>query len=114
MKFEIPSDHDWYLTGVVCEKLKMFYKTTNVFFETMFVTINLFFQRVCIIKQALAKWELSDIDIVRLMAKKMTEKFDKYWKRTCRLLAIATILVPRNKMDCVEFYFIKFYEDDAD
>ncbi len=43
----------------------------------------------------------------------MVEKFDKYWDHINELLAIAGILDPRNKMDCVVHYFKKFYGDDA-
>uniref|UniRef100_A0A803N2Z5 HAT C-terminal dimerisation domain-containing protein n=1 Tax=Chenopodium quinoa TaxID=63459 RepID=A0A803N2Z5_CHEQI len=47
------------------------------------------------------------------MAKSMVEKFDKYWSHFNGILAIAAILDPRNKMDCVTHYFGKLYGDDA-
>ncbi|EEF25636.1 conserved hypothetical protein, partial [Ricinus communis] len=47
------------------------------------------------------------------MAKSMVEKIDKYWSHINRILAIAAILDPRNKMNCVAHYFEKLYGDDA-
>ena len=44
-------------------------------------------------------------EVIRTMAKSMVEKFDKYWSNINGILAIATILDPRNKMDCVAHYF---------
>lgn len=70
--------------------------------------------RICEIKLALRRWLTSDVEIICMMAKGMIENFDKYWQRINGLLAIATILDPRNKMDCVEFYFGKIYGDEAD
>ncbi|KMT12423.1 hypothetical protein BVRB_5g103550 [Beta vulgaris subsp. vulgaris] len=47
-------------------------------------------------------------------AKEMLEKFDNYWKNINGILAVATILDPRNKMDCVEYYFGEIYDGEAD
>jgi len=38
------------------------------------------------------------------MASRMIDKFDKYWSKMNGLLAIASMLDPRNKLDCVDFY----------
>ena len=48
-----------------------------------------------------------------MMGSSMIEMFDKYWHDINGLLGVATILDPRNKMDCVEFYFKKIYNDGA-
>ncbi|KAL9232140.1 hypothetical protein vseg_007280 [Gypsophila vaccaria] len=48
------------------------------------------------------------------MAKKMIEKFDKYWEHINGLLVIATILDPRNKLDCVKYYFGRLYSVDGE
>lgn len=85
----------------------------NVFSGRKFVTVNLFFRKICAIKLALRRWLLSDVEVIRMMASSMIEKFDKYWHDINGLLAVATILDPRNKMDCVEFYFKKIYNDGA-
>ncbi|XP_057543829.1 zinc finger BED domain-containing protein RICESLEEPER 2-like [Amaranthus tricolor] len=98
MNFVIPSDKDWALAELVCDKLEIFYSTTNVFFGRKFITINLF-RRVCEIKLAMGRLLQSDVEIIRLMIENMLEIFDKYWDHMCELLAIATILDPSNKMD---------------
>ena len=43
MKFEVPSEEDWTLAALVCEKLEIFYDTTLVFSRRKYTTINLFF-----------------------------------------------------------------------
>jgi len=43
----------------------------------------------------------------------MIDKFDKYWSEMNGLLAIASILDPRNKLDCVDFYFKEIYKVEA-
>ena len=48
------------------------------------------------------------------MAAIMMEKFDKYQGQVNGALAIATILDPRNKMDCGDYYFRRIYNEGAD
>ena len=61
----------------------------------------------------LQSWLYSDVEIIRGMTFKMIEKFDKYWSEMNGLLAIASTLDPRNKMDSVDFYFNEIYKDGA-
>lgn len=60
------------------------------------------------------KWLSSDVEVIKSMANSIYEKFDKYWHDINGPLAIAIIVDPRNKMDCVEFYFQKLYGDSAE
>ena len=56
MKFEVPSEEDWTLAALICEKLEIFYDTTLVFFRRKYTTINFFFRRICEIKVVLKQW----------------------------------------------------------
>lgn len=105
--------HDWQFAEHVCEKLNIFYDVTLLFSGRHFPTANLVFRLICEIKLNLQSWLYSDVEIIRDMTFKMIEKFDKYWSKMNRLLAIALILDPRNKMDCVDFYFNEIYKDGA-
>ncbi|KAK9750191.1 hypothetical protein RND81_02G179500 [Saponaria officinalis] len=114
MKFDIPSEDDWKLASLICQKLVIFDKATKVFSGRHYPTSNLFFRKACEIKLALRRWLVDDVDIVKSMAKNMIEKFDKYWEHINDLLAIAAILDLRNKMDCVEHYFRRLYGEDGE
>jgi len=103
--FSLPNAHDWQFAALVCEKSKIFYDITLLFSGRYFPTANLVFRLICEIKLSLQSWLNSNVDIIRDMAFKMIEKFDKYWSEMNELLAIASILDPRNKMDYVNFYF---------
>ncbi|KAK9682019.1 hypothetical protein RND81_10G044500 [Saponaria officinalis] len=114
MKFDIPSEDDWKLASLICQKLVIFDKATKVFSGRHYPTSNLFFRKACEIKLALRRWFVDNVDIVKSMAKNMIEKFDKYWEHINDLLAIAAILDHRNKMDCVEHYFRRLYGEDGE
>lgn len=45
------------------------------------------------------------------MATNMIEKFTNYWSQTNGTLAIASIVDPRNKMDYVDWYFRRIYNE---
>ena len=109
-KFVVPSDLDWELAEKICEKLKVFHDVTELFSGRKYPTINLFFRYICDIKVALISWLSNEEQIIRDMALKMIEKFDKYWSTINGVLAIAAILDPRDKLACVEFYFEGFME----
>uniref|UniRef100_A0A803M5D5 BED-type domain-containing protein n=1 Tax=Chenopodium quinoa TaxID=63459 RepID=A0A803M5D5_CHEQI len=113
LKFILPTEMDWEFAEKVCEKLKMFHKTTEIFSGRKYPTSNLFFRQVCEIKLALRSWLLSDSQLIRDMTKNMNDKFEKYWSNINGILAIAAILDPRNKLECVEFYFNDIYYDKA-
>jgi len=44
----------------------------------------------------------------------MIEKVNKYWSQRNGTLAIATILDPRNKTNCVDHYCRRLYNEGAD
>jgi len=112
-KFVVPSDLDWELAEKICEKLKVFHDVTELFSGRKYPTINLFFRYICDIKVALISWLSNEEQIIRDMALKMIDKFDKYWSTINGVLAIAAILDPRDKLACVEFYFEVIYGDKA-
>ena len=114
LKFVVPSDDEWTMAALVCRKLEIFYKATKVFSTRNHPTSNVFFRNVCMIRLALRSWMQSgNIEIIITMAKSMVEKFDKYWSHINGILAVAAILDPRNKMECVAHYFTKLYGDVA-
>ncbi|KNA10033.1 hypothetical protein SOVF_148100 [Spinacia oleracea] len=112
-KFVVPTQRDWESAETICDKLKRFHKVTELFSCRKYPTANLFFRQVCEIKLALRLWKNSNEQFVRDMAEKMIEKFDKYWSNINGILSVAAILDPRNKLECVEYYFCEIFGDEA-
>ncbi|KAG8388079.1 hypothetical protein BUALT_Bualt02G0087800 [Buddleja alternifolia] len=65
------------------------------------------------IKVKLDEWVKSPNWIVQDMAKKMLEKYDKYWETCHIMMGVAAVLDPRYKMILVEFYFRKIYGEQS-
>ena len=105
---DVPSEQDWNLVVEIAEKLQLFFKATELLSGTKYPTANLLFPKICQIKLAISKWLQSDISEVVEMAKKMEEKFEKYWG-VIGTVAVATILDPRYKLKLIEFYFKQVY-----
>lgn len=104
----LPSENDWLLAREICTRLKMFYEATEMFSGTKYPTINLFYPKLFEIKMAMKTWELSTHDEIRLMAKNMEVKFNKYWSEVHGIMALGFILDPRFKMKGIEFFFLGF------
>ncbi|KAL6137940.1 hypothetical protein ACLB2K_063229 [Fragaria x ananassa] len=105
---DVPSEQDWNLVVEIAEKLQLLFKETELLFGTKYPIANLLFPKICQIKLAISKWLQSDFSEVVEMAKKMEEKFEKYWG-VIGTIAIATILDPRYKLKLIEFYFKQVY-----
>ncbi|KAL6137775.1 hypothetical protein ACLB2K_063064 [Fragaria x ananassa] len=105
---DVPSEQDWNLVVEIAEKLQLFFKATELLSGTKYPTTNLLFLKICQIKLAISKWFQYDISEVVEMAKKMEEKFEKYWG-VIGTIVVATILDPRYTLKLIEFYFKQVY-----
>ena len=76
---------------------------------TKYVTVNLFFPKVCGIYLALQKWSKSNNPVVERMAESMKAKFNKYWADVHGLMAVATMLDPRFKLHMLKALFTSIY-----
>lgn len=104
-----PPEEEWDLAKEICGKLKMFYNITNLFLDQKYPTTNTLVVKVCEIKDVLYDWSYCSNDVVRIMASRMLQKFDQYWKVCHRMMAIAVILDLRYKLKILEFYFPLMY-----
>lgn len=104
-----PTDQDWEFARYLCDRLKLFYDTTELLSGTSYVTSNLFFPKVCGIYLAIQKWEASDNSIIESMSAAMKEKFMKYWMDVHGLMAVATVLDPRRKMKFLYAMYTQIY-----
>ena len=66
----------------------------GVFSRQNYPTANIFFIKVCEIKEALYYWLICLNDVVRTMTSSMLQKFDKYYNRCYIMMVIATIFDP--------------------
>ncbi|CAN6203176.1 unnamed protein product [Urochloa humidicola] len=105
----LPTAQDWNFARYLCDRLKIFYDTTELLSGTSYVTANLFFPKVCAIYLAIKKWQTSDNPIIEEMSTAMKEKFLKYWADVHGLMAVATILDPRYKMKFLYAMYTQIY-----
>ncbi|KAJ9557705.1 LOW QUALITY PROTEIN: hypothetical protein OSB04_012319 [Centaurea solstitialis] len=103
----LPSEDQWKMASIVCEKLKVFYRMTEKFSATLYPTSNIFFPLVCEIKVSLLSWKNSLHDVIRNMTSSMLFKFNKYWS------VIHEVMNPRYKLKLINFFFPKIYGDEA-
>ena len=72
-------------------------------------TANLYFDEVAKVRLSI-QLALTDSDKhIREMAPDMQDKFDKYWDDFSPILAVASVLDPRNKMDVVGVTYQEIY-----
>uniref|UniRef100_A0A5B6YZU5 BED-type domain-containing protein n=2 Tax=Davidia involucrata TaxID=16924 RepID=A0A5B6YZU5_DAVIN len=109
----LPTEKDWDLATEICGRLKLFYNLTELYPRTLYPTANCYFPKVCEIRLALSQWLQSPIEIIRMMASKMMEKYEKYWDVCHVVMGIAVVLDPQYKMKLVEYYFSIIYGDGA-
>ena len=84
-------------------KIEIVLQHNGVFSRQNYLIANIFFIKVCEIKNALYYWLICLNDVVRTMTSSMLQKFDKYWSGCHIVMAIATIFDPRYKMKILEF-----------
>ncbi|KAJ9542242.1 hypothetical protein OSB04_028748 [Centaurea solstitialis] len=109
----LPSEDQWAMASIVCEKLKVFYRVTEKFSGTLYPTSNIFFPLVCEIKVSLLSWKSSPHEVIRNMTSSMLLKFNKYWSVIHEVMSVAIVLDPRYKLKLINYFFPKIYGDEA-
>ncbi|XP_047339774.1 zinc finger BED domain-containing protein RICESLEEPER 2-like [Impatiens glandulifera] len=104
-----PSPDDWKKVKDVIDILEVFYEATNVISGVDYPTSNVYLAVIWRVKHVLNEKENHVDEFIRVMIKKMKEKFDKYWGECNLLMAIGAILDPRFKMRLVDFAFGNIY-----
>ena len=106
-----PDFEDWDNVKVFVKFLKLFYEVTLRFFDSLYVTSNVFFHELCVIKTELTNLCESEDSLLSMMARDMHEKFDKYWgynEKLNLMMFVAIVLNPRYKLRFVNFWFTKW------
>ncbi|GJX88951.1 zinc finger BED domain-containing protein DAYSLEEPER-like protein [Tanacetum coccineum] len=109
-----PSGEDWKFVDNLCTYLKLIFDTANLLTSSSVPTANNFFHEAWKLQLELTRASTSEDKIVTTITKPMIAGFDKYWKSSCLVLAIAVVMDPRFKMKLVEFSFTKLYGDEAE
>ena len=109
----LPTEDDWEMAENICNKLSVFYEVTNLFSGRKYPAANYYFGKIYTIRKTLIAWKRSlDVNI-SLMADKMFEKFEKYWGDVHIVMAVCTVLDPRQKIKGIEFAFRAIYGENA-
>nr|GMD89744.1 zinc finger BED domain-containing protein RICESLEEPER 2-like [Ipomoea batatas] len=111
----VPIHEDWESVRRLSMFLQQFYDLTVKISGSLYITANVYLDEVCDVYSTLRSWlQGSDCEFSS-MAKRMVEKYDKYWgnvEKMNMLLYIACVLDPRYKYTYVDFCFKKMYPVD--
>ena len=107
-----PESNDFENVKCFIKFLKIFYDVTIKISGSKYCTSNLFFIELVKMQEAIMKLCSSGDLLMSDMAKKMKEKYDKYWDNLDNsnfLLYVSVILDLRYKMHYLEFCFARLY-----
>ncbi|KAK9071362.1 hypothetical protein SSX86_009930 [Deinandra increscens subsp. villosa] len=108
-----PSAEEWKRVENLCTYLKLLFNTAGLLTSSIVPTANTFFHEAWKLQLELTRASTSEDQEIRTLTKPILESFDKYWKNSCLILAIAVVMDPRFKMKLVDFSFTKIYGDEA-
>ncbi|XP_022743828.1 zinc finger BED domain-containing protein RICESLEEPER 2-like [Durio zibethinus] len=111
----VPDQNDWAIVRKFCLFLQQFYDLTVKVLGTSYVTSNTFFDDICDVYSTLREWQLNPNVELNAMAKRMKDKYDKYWENIEKmnmLVYIASLLDPSKKFPFVEYCVMKMYSSD--
>ncbi|GJR69477.1 zinc finger BED domain-containing protein DAYSLEEPER-like protein [Tanacetum coccineum] len=111
--FKSPSGEEWRVVDNLCTYLKLIFDTASLLASSNVSPANTFFNKAWKLQLELTHASTSEDNIISTIAKPMLEGFDKYWKSSCLVLAIAVVMDPRFKMKFVDFIFAKIFGDEA-
>ncbi|KAJ3688033.1 hypothetical protein LUZ61_017197 [Rhynchospora tenuis] len=104
----------WEAIKALAAELKVFYGATLKLSGTKYPTLNLFFTEFCEVFITIKRMATSPYPFIVQMGVEMLNKFDKYWTIGNSLLAIATVLDPRCKIDVIEYYMTELCPQACD
>ncbi|XP_042005952.1 zinc finger BED domain-containing protein RICESLEEPER 2-like [Salvia splendens] len=111
----VPKEEDWRKAKLMLNFLRIFYEATNRISGSLYVTSNLFLHEIYKV-HALLKAFIEDDDFeLSIMAKKMKEKFDKYWgnpRKMNKLIFMAVVVDPRYKLKLVKLVLAHMYDEE--
>ncbi|XP_059431553.1 zinc finger BED domain-containing protein RICESLEEPER 2-like [Corylus avellana] len=107
------SPEQWDKVENVNKVLAVFNDVTNVVSVSDYPTSNLFLPEVCRMKEIVDIKAVDRNEYIRLMAAKMSDKFDKYWGESNMVMTLAAVLDPRYKMKLIRFCFPIIYPLDV-
>ncbi|WOL04456.1 zinc finger BED domain-containing protein RICESLEEPER 2-like [Canna indica] len=102
----VPTSEDWDSASMLSLFLKNFYEATNMMSRSLYITCNHYWHEVVSMFSTLVECERDSNPCLRSMARKMREKFDKYYgsvERTNMMVLIAVVLDSRYKLRFLKY-----------
>ncbi|XP_041999850.1 zinc finger BED domain-containing protein RICESLEEPER 2-like [Salvia splendens] len=111
----VPKEEDWRKAKLMLNFLRIFYEATNRISRSLCVTSNLFLHEIYKVHALLKAFIEGDDFELSIMAKKMKEKFDKYWgnpRKMNKLIFMAVVVDPRYKLKLVKLVLAHMYDEE--
>ncbi|XP_022897195.1 zinc finger BED domain-containing protein RICESLEEPER 1-like [Olea europaea var. sylvestris] len=109
----VPSADEWEKVRIVYKLVDNTYNVAKQVFETKHPTANKFLYNLEELRAKLILEATSSVSFTWCVAKKMLQRLDKYIKETFLVLAIASVMDPRCKMQYMEYISTKFGDRDG-
>ncbi|GAU22266.1 hypothetical protein TSUD_260660 [Trifolium subterraneum] len=104
---------DWKQIETLCTYLKYLYDAAHMLTTRPYPTANLFFLEVSKLHMELTNAAFSQDPFLSSLILPLLRNFDRYWRDSCLILAVAVAMDPRHKMKLVESIFAKIFGEDA-
>ncbi|XP_075104661.1 zinc finger BED domain-containing protein RICESLEEPER 2-like [Nicotiana tabacum] len=104
---------DWESVRLMVKFFETFFVLTLKISGSLYVTSNVHFVEICELHYNLKSLIAEDNVDLSSMARKMKEKFDKYWGTPEKMIFIACLLDPRHKFKYVTYALVSMFGEET-